>query len=255
MNWSVHDVITTDKYLSAFPNNYFKTDVFYANHPLVWRGTMAPLPQSNIDIIIAGHSDYPITYDIAQRYPSTKWFCVNKQTNNVCGIPLGITNNTNESHVHPIYGNVDMMIDVAKTPREIRNLVYVNFNIDTYPAERKHVWEVFHKETWVTAERPENSMEGRRRFLENARNHSFVLCPRGNGIDTHRLWEALYMGSIPIVIRDIAHSGWTDMPIFFVDSWNEVTEDRLRYELERMESMEWNMEKLLIGYWIKCIKP
>jgi len=27
----------------------------------------------------------------------------------------------------------------------------------------------------------------------------YVLCPRGNGIDTHRLWETLYSGSIPIV--------------------------------------------------------
>ena len=28
---------------------------------------------------------------------------------------------------------------------------------------------------------------------------NFVLCPEGNGIDTHRVWEALYSGSIPIV--------------------------------------------------------
>jgi len=30
----------------------------------------------------------------------------------------------------------------------------------------------------------------------------FVACPRGNGVDTHRFWETLYRGSIPIVIND-----------------------------------------------------
>ena len=144
--------------------------------------------------------------------------------------------------------------DVARNPREIRNLVYMNFSIHTYPAERMSVWDMFERQSWVTSETPENSMEARRRFLQNARNHSFVLCPRGNGVDTHRLWETLYMGSIPIVIRDIAHSDWTDLPILFIDCWEEVTEDRLREELVRIEASSWNMDKLLIGYWIERIK-
>lgn len=32
--------------------------------------------------------------------------------------------------------------------------------------------------------------------------HRFVICPRGNGKDTHRFWEALYRGAIPIVLKD-----------------------------------------------------
>jgi len=30
---------------------------------------------------------------------------------------------------------------------------------------------------------------------------SHVLCPRGNGMDTHRFWEALYRGSRPVVLN------------------------------------------------------
>lgn len=254
MKWTVDDIITTDKYLSAFPNDYRKTDVFYLNRPFLWRGNVHSLPKNNASRIVAGHSDAPITEDIVRRYPYAKWFCVNKQTAAVQGIPLGITNNTNESSVHPIYGDVHMMVDVAKQPRDIHNLVYMNFSIETYPNERRMVWDIFERQPWVTSETPENSMEGRRRFLQNARNHSFVLCPRGNGVDTHRLWETLYMGSIPIVIHDIAHSDWTDLPILFVDSWDEVTEERVRKELVRIESTSWNTEKLLIGYWIERIK-
>ncbi len=31
-------------------------------------------------------------------------------------------------------------------------------------------------------------------------NYLFVACPRGNGLDTHRFWETLYRGYIPVVI-------------------------------------------------------
>ena len=30
-------------------------------------------------------------------------------------------------------------------------------------------------------------------------NYMFVICPEGNGIDTHRMWEALYLRTIPII--------------------------------------------------------
>jgi hypothetical protein len=51
--------------------------------------------------------------------------------------------------------------------------------------------------------------------------YQFVLCPRGNGQDTHRFWEVLYSGGTPIVKR----STWTDLlkdkglPIITVNSW------------------------------------
>lgn len=34
---------------------------------------------------------------------------------------------------------------------------------------------------------------------------SHVLCPRGNGVDTHRHWEALYRGAVPVVEK----SSWS----------------------------------------------
>lgn len=38
-----------------------------------------------------------------------------------------------------------------------------------------------------------------RDYASISSKHMFVLCPRGNGLDTHRFWEALCRGSIPIV--------------------------------------------------------
>lgn len=253
MTWTRDDIITSDGYLSAFPQNYHKADVFYQATPIVWRGKVHGVPSPSASLIVSGHSDAPIVDAIARRYPRAVWFAINKQTSGVHGIPLGITNNTQESALHPIYGNTDIMVDVASHPRTVENLVYMNFSSHTYPYERTRVWTMFHAMPWVTCEQPDDSIAGRRRFLRGLRNHSFVLCPRGNGVDTHRVWETLYMGSIPIVIRDIAHSDWMDLPILFVDSWNDVTETYLLNARDRIESAEWNMKKLLIGYWIDLI--
>ncbi len=254
MEWTKDDIITTDKYLAAFPHNYCKTDAFYVAEGISWRGLYQRIPQQLPEFVVCGHSDFPITEQIVQKFPYTRFYAVNTQTSRAHGLPLGITNNTNETDVHRIYGNVDVMVEVANQPKHDTNVVYMNFSVDTYPDERRKVWNMFQDKSWVTIGETVNTIDGRRNFLREIRNHRFVLCPRGNGIDTHRLWETLYMGSIPIVLRDIAHQGWTDLPILFVDSWDQVTEEFLKSKLEHFATNQWNMNKLHVGYWIEQIK-
>ena len=42
-------------------------------------------------------------------------------------------------------------------------------------------------------------------FLSELNNYKFVIAPFGNGLDTHRVWEAIYSNSIPIVKKSIRH--------------------------------------------------
>jgi hypothetical protein len=135
----------------------------------------------------------------------------------------------------------------------IKNLVYANFVVANH-VSRGPLMEFAKSQPWITVGGVDTSMEGRRAFLREVRNHKFVLCPPGGGVDTHRLWETLYMGSIPIVKRDIAHAAWQDLPILFVDSWDEVTPERLTLEAVRIEGATWNMEKLKVGYWIQKVR-
>ena len=50
----------------------------------------------------------------------------------------------------------------------------------------------------------------------------YVAAVRGNGVDTHRHWEALYRGVIPIVLRDewTANLSALKLPFLEVSSWN-----------------------------------
>ena len=243
------DIITTDGYLNFCNENnicYIKTDFFYAGQ-INWRGQIHP---SKIeDICVIGHSDYPVTDSISEKFK--KIFCINKHGNSKksFGIPLGITNDCDDSYLHKIYGNQDIMIDVMNMDIAKNNLAYINFNVSTYPFERQTILDLFLDKEWSYSGSIENTLEGRKRFLMDIKSSKFVFCPRGNGIDTHRLWEALYMGSYPIVKRENAHDLFDGLPILFIDDWSEINEDMLNEKFEEYNNIDWNLEKLKISYW------
>ena len=251
-----YDIITGDKFLKTFPEHYYKTDCIIFRSSILWRNKPLYPPSKNLNLIISGHSDYEITSSQVEYFTPQIWYTVNKQTLDprVHSIPLGIPNDTNETEKHHIFGNIDLMIRAMNTPQKNENMVYMNFNICTYPQERQFIFDFFKNNTWVTQGILEISMVGRERYLRDIRNHTFVLCPRGNGVDTHRLWETLYMGSIPIVKKDVAFDEFQDLPICFINRWEDVTLDFLNKESQRILSTSWNMNKLDMSYWIQKIK-
>lgn len=60
-------------------------------------------------------------------------------------------------------------------------------------------------------------------YAEISSGFKFIACPRGNGADTHRFWETLYRGSIPV----IKSSEWSHnlkvlgLPFVEIEDWNE----------------------------------
>ena len=79
-----------------------------------------------------------------------------------------------------------------------------------------------------------------------------MLCPRGNGIDTHRMWESLYAGVYPVVQRHIAHKNLDDLPILFVDDFKQINKKFLLDSLALLK--EKKLDKLNIYWWQKFIK-
>ena len=92
------------------------------------------------------------------------------------------------------------------------------------------------------------------------RQYFFWLSPRGNGLDCHRTWEALYLDVIPIVWNSTITSLYRDLPILIVNSHLEITEDFLRRKLEEISQNKYyrmarmyRFEKLQIAYWRRLI--
>ena len=60
----------------------------------------------------------------------------------------------------------------------------------------------------------------------------YALCPRGCGVDTHRFYECIYLGCVPIVIRthtafDRLYAPDTGFPCLVVERWADVTDELL----------------------------
>lgn len=100
---------------------------------------------------------------------------------------------------------------------------------------------------------------GPREYSEIASNYRFVGAVRGNGVDTHRLWETLYRGSIPLIQNDDWAMGLRglNLPIIEIDNWEEreILEiakspiDR-GFDAENIEALWWPFWKKLISTYL-----
>ena len=81
-------------------------------------------------------------------------------------------------------------------------------------------------------------------------NYEFVASPRGNGIDCHRTWEALLVGSFPIVERHFMYDTYPTLPIIQIDSWDEVLEENFFNKTEKtLSKKRLDLSALSMSYW------
>ncbi len=83
------------------------------------------------------------------------------------------------------------------------------------------------------------------RYYFSLPNYKFVICPEGNGIDTHRIYEALIAGCIPIVERrpHIADK-YKGCPIIYTTDYSEINELYLREKYKEMIDKEYDFSNL-----------
>lgn len=65
-----------------------------------------------------------------------------------------------------------------------------------------------------------------RNHIRNLDRYAFVACPRGNGVDTHRVWEAMYRGTIPILKENAWSKSLFDFgyPVILLNDWTDLIE-------------------------------
>jgi hypothetical protein len=83
---------------------------------------------------------------------------------------------------------------------------------------------------------------------------AFTLSPAGAGLDCHRTWEALLLGSIPVVLRSTLDELFARLPVVIVDDWSEVTPTRLRSELNRIARTSFDFSQLELSHWTARIQ-
>jgi len=61
-----------------------------------------------------------------------------------------------------------------------------------------------------------------RRYARISRKFRFIACVRGNSVESHRIWESLYRGCVPIVQKDAWSESlrYLDLPIEYIENWD-----------------------------------
>ena len=181
-----------------------------------------------------------------------KWYAQNVNVRNprIESIPIGLENERWFQFAH----KKEKMLAKVREPRLHKNLAYMNFNVGNNPEKRVTPYRLFRFKSWVTVDMGINGYNFDN-YIDNIYNHSFVICPEGHGMDTHRIWETLYMGSIPIVENNINNQFYTHLPIFPVNDWREVTDERLQSILSNsdFDYLKWR-DTLTFEYWKNKIK-
>ena len=149
-----------------------------------------------------------------------KWYAqnVSVKCDKVSPIPIGIANSQWN------HGNIEHLknIDIEKSED-----VFFNFSISTNPGKRQICYDNLH--TKIPFIHTLNQTE----YYRTLGKYKFCICPDGNGFDTHRLWECLYLRCVPIVLKtefiEILKES-LDIPVLMLDNWNDFNRADLNYE-------------------------
>lgn len=204
--------------------------------------------------------DYFLEYEIFDNLPSDihmYFHSVIKKIPNLNMIPLGRD---------PKGRSVSSSSDFRMDKKDI--LCYYNcsvppLSIHWYGRIRSYIYEGLRNHRFI---KMENVNENRNRDLgENSFNNyyetisrsKFMICPRGCGLDTYRMWDCLYLGCIPIVVKYDGYKDFEDLPILFIEKWEDylaINENNLNIKYNEMLDMNFNYDKLKFSFWENLIQ-
>lgn len=203
-------------------------------------------------ILISGRGDSKITNEIYIKKPKCiiKWFAMNNQLNysDIISLPLGVENSYGCEKGSSIIIDDFLKEYNNKVKKDFK--VYFNCNIMNNVGERMNCYNSLCKNKYFYSQSNLRFSE----YIHQVNKSFFVASPEGNGTDCHRTWEALYMGSIPIVKNHNIFKDCKELPILFIDSWKQITEKFLEEKYEYFNNTSFNLEKLNINYWFDIIK-
>lgn len=144
-------------------------------------------------------------------------------------IPLGFVDNKYKPHI--------IFSIVADKQYEKNILLYMNFSINTNPVKRNECYETFANVSYVYSA----SNLPPELFYEQIAKSKFVLSPEGTGIDCHRIYESIYLNSIPILKTSVMDSFYEKLPVLIVKSWSDINESFLldNYDTYRKKLDDW----------------
>jgi hypothetical protein len=199
------------------------------------------LPKNGKYIIIT-RDDAGVNHKLFESRPKSikHWFAVNCSVihPDITAIPLGLATINGFSE--------GVRVACKRSEKTLTGKrVFARFNVNSY--ERIKALANLDSNLTTVCNEQMNADD----FYTQIKSHQFCLSPAGNGIDCLRTYEAMLLGSIPIVTDSIEMWHFRDMPIAFSGSYiydHRWLDDQLAISKYK------STERLYMSYWDKLLQ-
>jgi hypothetical protein len=207
--YNLNNEINNPRYIyTCYTLDIFKEKLIYLKNPFI-------LITHNTDYNVI---DNKLHNNIANNDKIIKWYTQNLMFNHskVHMIPIGLAN---AQYPH---GNLNYI----PTTYEKKNNIYFFFSLDTNKEKRLDCY--LKLKNYIQLSEQKYPID----YFNYLATFKFAICPEGNGIDTHRLWECFYLKVIPIVLDNIFIRKVKDkykLPMIILNDWGELIGMELIY--------------------------
>ena len=155
------------------------------------------------------------------------WFTQNYSGSNnqkIMPFPIGLDLHTLGRHIRP--SEIEHLLKAIRFSRSERNeslnpTIFSDFQLNYSHGRRKEIFESIQDNPFITFIQQRVSPFDLWRLYSE---FDFVLSPRGNGLDCHRTYEALYLGAIVITEETPISPLFDDLAVIYVTDW-EILKD------------------------------
>ena len=223
---------------------------------------------SNIDYCVP-YLSYPGNNNLVSRILNCKnllrWFCKNPCIVNpkIEPIPIGPKW---QWHSTEFYGesktkHLHIFKKYCMNPKKLfysnkSKLLYINFtpSSTSNPFYKPHVnnRENALKDLSRNFDTTNNKLDFENYIIQLSK-YKFCISPPGNGIDCHRTWEALMVGTIPIVVASPLDKLFDNLPVIIVRDYKSISKKYLDEKYYELRRKKYNFSKLYTNYWKKYI--
>jgi hypothetical protein len=202
-------------------------------------------------ILLAGNSDQEF-HDINFKWPSTlqKIYLQNSfvsDSKRIFTLPIGLENkslggiNGSSSYgfVQYKFKNNRILLGPYGNTHKVRTLIDNDYKIYSNKEEINYL----------------SNRLSKRRYKKILKNYNLVACPRGNGVDTHRLWETIYYGRYPLIVKDAWSKSlsYLNIPLIYIENW--TTSEIVASKFLMVQTFDpKKIESIWETYWQKLLR-
>lgn len=222
----------------VFLNSDFLDIYFKIIHPNI----------QNKYFLFSHNSDVSIDESIFRNYFDEKiihWFAQNliiKENKKISLVPIGLENLRRLKHGRKKWFKEYPIL-------KSRNILSAYNELTNYE-KRGHIKSLISNNDLIDFQ----NFNSTSKYFNELKKYKFVLCPEGNGADTHRIWESINVRVIPILLKNNFSINLqnNNVPGLYLDHWddlNHISENDLDITYSRILKNS-NFETSYFDYWL-----